>query len=383
MPAPLLTRARRTLGYLRQWQGGAWSGRRWELEFDRGDRSLPASIFAPPGDTPPRHAWIVLHGITRPGRAHPSLLRFARAVAASGALVVVPEVPEWIELSLAPEQTLPTALGALALIEEQLGVPASHTGLMGFSFGAPQGLVAASDPRLVDRLAGVASFGGYCDLERTVRFLFTGRHEWRGVSERRRPDPYGRWIVAANFLLEVPGYSGAGVVRDALLALAQEVGEEQVPAWEPVFDPLKDRIKARLGPDERRLFECFAPHSATPGSATPPPADDDEAERWAERLTEAGRRVSPLIDPLPAPARTPRVVQLLHGRGDDLIPYTETLRWARLLTDARAGTGQSPPRATITRLFAHSGEEKGLHPLRTVREITRFARALSQVLGIP
>jgi hypothetical protein len=349
------------------------------LDFDRGDRSLPASVFAPPGDAPSTHAWIILHGITRPGRAHPTLLRFARAVAASGAVAVVPEVPEWIELSLAPEQTLPTTLGSLALVEDQLGIPAARTGLMGFSFGAPQGLVAAGDPRLVDRLAGVASFGGYCDLERAVRFLFTGLHEWNGSSARRRPDPYGRWIVAANFLLEVPGYSGAEPVRDALLDLAKEAGQQQIPAWDPVFDPLKARIKASLGSEEADLFERFAPDSSVSMASL----DQEESERWAEQLTEAGRRVAPLTDPLPGLGRTPDNVQLLHGRGDDLIPFTETLRWSSVLAESRRSHGQAAPRTTITGLFAHAGEEKGMHPLRTARETVRFLRALSRVLAIP
>lgn len=397
MPAFVPPRLHRTVGYVRQWGREAWAGREWELEFDRGDRRLPASIFAPAGEGLPDHAWLVLHGITRPGRAHPSLLRFARAVASSGALVVVPEVPEWIELSLAPEQTLPTALASLTLLEDELGIPAARTGMMGFSFGAPQGLVAASDPQIVDRIAGVAGFGGYCDLERAVRFLFTGVHEWQGSSAVRRPDPYGRWIVAANFLLEVPGYSGAEAVRDALLELAQEVGEQQIPAWDPIFDPIKDRVKARLSPDETHLFERFAPHSSVSlavgvrdgagglgGAGRPPGAEaSDEAERWAERLTEAGRRTTPLIDPVQGLGRTPRHVELLHGLGDDLIPYTETLRWGERLTAARRDHGQPPPRTTITPLFAHSREEPKLNPVRMARETVRFVRALSRILAIP
>ncbi len=377
---PLLpTRLRRTVGYARAWAGTPSTSNESEATFDRGDRRLPASVFSPPGDGPPRHAWVVLHGITRPGRAHPTLLRFARAVAASGAVVVVPEVPEWIELSLAPEQTLPTTLGSIELIERELGVPAERTGVMGFSFGAPQGLLAASDPRLVDRVAGVASFGGYCDLRRTNRYLFTGLHEWQGVTRRRRPDPYGRWIVAANFILHVDGYSGADSVRAALLALAQEAGEQQIPAWDPIFDPLKARIRATLTREEAELFDEFAPDSTVVFDAR----RDEAGERWAAALAEAGRRVSPLVDPTARLGRTPANVQLLHGRGDDLIPYTETLRWSEAVTAARQAHGMRSPRTTITGLFAHAGEEKGMHPLRTATETARFARALSRVLAIP
>jgi hypothetical protein len=47
--------------------------------------------------------------------------------------------------------------------------------LIGFSFGAPQVLIAAAHQDVSDQLAGVVGFGGYCDVASMVRFQMTGR----------------------------------------------------------------------------------------------------------------------------------------------------------------------------------------------------------------
>ena len=59
------------------------------LEVD--GSTVPATLLKPPIDRP-LPGWIVLHGITVPGRHHPGMVRFASSLAASGALVLIPEV---------------------------------------------------------------------------------------------------------------------------------------------------------------------------------------------------------------------------------------------------------------------------------------------------
>lgn len=382
MPASSSIRLRRTWRYLRAWQAGGPPTVESEFRLDRGDTVVPVSLFLPAHDPRPPVGWIVLHGITRPGRFHPTLLRFARSLAATGAAVMVPEVPEWIDLQLAPGRTLPTVRAALPALTSRLvgaapgpesGGDPPRVGLIGFSFGAPQALVAAGDPTLAGALASVASFGGYFDLERTFRFLLTGEEEWEGQTRHRRPDPYGRWIVAANFLAGVPGYHASGPVCAALRELAREAGDRRLPADDPAFDPVKDRLARPLTRDERALFRLFAP----PATADLPLAGVAGAE-WASRLAAAGRAAEPLADPrehLGAPAAD---VHLLHGRGDDLIPSTETLHLARYLR----AQGRPPAQLTITGLLAHSASDHRRHPLGRLREVPPFARALSRLFAL-
>jgi predicted esterase len=79
-------------------------------------------------------------------------------------------------------------------------------------------------------------------------------------------------------------------------------------------------------------------------------------------------------EPAAALAGVTLPVHVLHGRHDSLIPFSEGLR----LRDALPADTWS--RATITRLFGHSGEESLLAALRSVRELPAFLGALRRAL---
>lgn len=315
-------------------------------------------------EAPVGPGWILLHGMTRTGYRHPSLDRFARAVAATGATVVVPEVPEWVGLRLAPHRTRDAVRAGLRLLEEDPAT-AGRPGLMGFSFGGPQVLKAAADPAVGPELACVAAVGGYGDLERTVHFLLTGGHEWEGRAHRVRPDPYGRWIVAANYLAGVPGYEDAGDVAEALRELAAYAGDYVIESWDESLDPVKAELEASVAPARRSLFRYFAPPAALePVPATP------EAEAWAGRLTAAGLARETALA-LPGELHIPVPVLLLHGRNDHLIPFSESLRMAcRIHAPAL--------RVHVTPLFAHSAGDPGpASRVAWAREAVRLGRTLA------
>src|SRR5688500_11602055 len=61
--------------------------------------AIPATYFRPrrAGALP---GWVLLHGITVPGRMHAAMRRFAQAFAATGAAVVIPDVAPWRELKI-------------------------------------------------------------------------------------------------------------------------------------------------------------------------------------------------------------------------------------------------------------------------------------------
>jgi pimeloyl-ACP methyl ester carboxylesterase len=312
----------------------------------------------------------VLHGITRPGREHAQLVRFTRALAAGGCAVLVPEVPEWRALDLAPATTLPTVLASLRALAGIELIDPRRVALAGFSFGSPQAIAASAHPDLRGRLAGVVGFGGYCDLERTVVFQVTGRHEWQGREHHLRPDPYGRWIVAANYLTAIPGLEECGAVAQGLRRLAAAAGDLRVLSWDACLDPIKAEVRAALGPGtERDVFALLAPERG--GDAT-----GAAAEELAHALAGAARRVDPAIEPGPLLRETPGPVHLLHGLRDHLIPYTEMLRLKGLLP---AGVVRQ---ATVTRLFAHSAQDPFPGLVDGARETVRFVRALSHLLAV-
>lgn len=342
-----------------------------ETTYRRGDEELPATVFRPARGPRQLPGWVVLHGLTRPGRAHPSLQRFARAVASAGNIVFVPEIPEWRDLRVAPAVTIGTIRQAVRALQDRDDVVHEHVGLFGFSFGATQALIAAADERTSRLLAGVAAWGGYSDLRRLFRFGLTGEHELDGVTYRTEPDPYGCWIMAGNYLTRVPGYEEAGEVSTALHDLALEAGERRLYAWDPVFDASKRKMRDKLSPAHRELFNMIAPET------TAPRADHDRVLALAEAIAATALEADPLLDPQPHLPNVRVPVLFSHGRDDRLIPFTETIRLSRAIPDDRVRS------TIITALFQHSGgTQTGLGPVGVTREGIRFALLLRRVLAL-
>lgn len=322
----------------------------------------------------PRHprpapGWVVLHGLTVPGRRHKALVRFVRALAASGAAVLVPDIPAWSELRLdvtAARRTLAAAAHQLAALPE---VRPGGVGAVGFSFGATQALMAASDPALQRDLRAVVGFGGYCDMGRMLRSLFTGEHEWQGTVHRLDPDPYGRWIIVGNYLTLIPGYESMDAVARGTLALAVEAGNRGVGSWEPAYDEMKAEIRRGLSAEEREVWDVVAPLAADQGKNV------EAARAMADAFTAAALEKDPGLDPRPHLSGLRGRIVLSHGRADRLIPYTETLRLQSVLPET------ADVSVTITGLFAHSGHSALEHPFARAREAAVFIRLLNQALG--
>lgn len=330
----------------RNWASLGRGVRAIEVSVDRGSDRAPATLYLPSGRSRGLPGWVVLHGITVPGRKHEALVRFARALAGSGAAVLTPEIPEWADLRLEPERSVATIQAAALTLSAREETAPDRLGLMGFSFGAPQALIASADPRLEGRLRLIVGFGGYCDLRRLLRFMFTGEHEWDGEEHYIRPDPYGRWIVGANYLNRVPRFTGFGATSRALRHLALEAGQRRLASWDPLYDGVKHELRAGLPPDERRVFDVFAP----PADSRP---DRERAYEMVDQLLDAMHGASALLEPAGFLEDIDTPVRLLHGVGDHLIPYTESLRLARAF-GPRAGVS-----VALTGLFGHSSAQDG------------------------
>lgn len=360
---------KRALTFALSWRGMIPRGTQEELEIQRGDKSVPANLYRPDPPPPSAPGWVVLHGVTRPGRHHPTLLRFANTLASTGAAVLVPEIPEWRELLLAPDEAAATIRASVLRLSGTTGVVPDRIGIMGFSLGVPQVLLAARDPALEGRLRGVAGFGGYGDLDRTIDFLFRGEHEWKGESYTADPDPYGRWIVGGNYLTLIPEYADAGDVSEALLTLARRAGDLQVGAWAKCYDSVKEELRETIHPDRRALFSAFAP---TSGTASP----DEASARLVPALAEAARRATPYSEPMSFLDQISVPVRLVHGRGDRLIPFSESLRLAE------AFPREMDVRVYLTNLFAHSQQDASGRAGGGFGEQLRFLRMLSDLLTL-
>lgn len=359
----------RTARYARAWINGNDRCVEEELLLDRAGTPIPSTLIRPTGIDEPLPAWVVLHGITRRGRSHAQLSRFTRAIVSTGAVAIVPEVPEWREFSLAPHWTPPTIRAGIAGLRESGWARDAPVGVVGFSFGAPHAMAATGCPDLREEVAGSVSFGGYCDLGRTVRFLMTGTHEWNQQEYRLAPDPYGRWIVGANYVTSIPQYQDAEDVARALRALAAHAGDSGIPSGDPRMDPRKLEVRASVKEEHLPLFDLFAPASSVP-------LDVRLGSEMAEALVEGAQRVDPQMEVQEALGDVVCPVHLLHGRRDHLIPFSESHRLREALP------ANTPTEMTITRLFGHSAQDSFPSIVRAAREVPAFFSALRKLLKV-
>ncbi len=357
-----------TLRFGRGWLRPRSGIRLRELMIEPDDGAAPsaATLMETAGGLPSR-GWVMLHGMTRPGRHHPALMRFGRALASTGGRVLIPEVPEWTALAFAPERAQAIIGAAVRRLATDPETRPGGVALVGFSFGAPQALLAVSAPDCARYVRAVIAWGGYDDLGRTAYFQFTGEHEWDGVTHHQDPDPYGRWVVGANCLPLASGLPAPDAVADALRTLAASAGDRQVDARDAGLDGLKAQLRMNLPRQARPLFDQFVP----PADHTP---DIDDVRRLVDHVSAAVRREAPLLEPLRMIRDIPMPVRVLHARTDHLIPFTETLRTARTLAPHTRSL-----KASVVGLFQHSGRPGGESVVDQVRALPGFLGAVSGI----
>lgn len=378
---------RDTLRFLRGWARGRripeWAGagagsdggtgvpvpgvRAEDIAIGGGPSALRARRYAPTTGGTAAPGWILLHGVTRPGPDHPGIVRFAAALARSGAVVLVPDIPAWRRLELDPG---PAQAALLRATEHLCGDRRLQPGgvvLAGLSFGVPQVLRVGARLAGTGLVRGLAGFGSYCRLHEAIRFGLTGQFRWRGGIEYLRPDPYGRWVVASNYLHRIPGYEGAECVSRALRRLAAVAAERRIISWDPGYDDIKDELEASLPRTGRGLFRLFAPAANREPELGP-------AREMAHLLAEAARRAHPHLEVPGTVGDPPLPVRLLHGRHDHLLPFTETLALERRLRQ------RTDVDVTVTGLFAHSRQARGA--AARLRESVHFFTGLRKVMAL-
>lgn len=337
----------------------------------------PVDPTAPvPGRSVP--GWILLQGVTVPGRHHEGLRRMARALAAAGHAVLAPEVPEWTALRVDPGAGEPAVRACLSRFHAWPGVDSGRLGLMAFSVAGTWGLELAAR-KSGSGLRTAVSVGAYADFRRTVVAMVTGGHEWNGKQFHHRPDPYGRWIVASDLLprLDSDDYGTREereVAGRALHQLAYTAGRNGALAGTAVYDRLIKELRDTLPAGVLPAWDVLAPASER---LVP---DAPAGRQLAEALAVAGLRAHPELDPSGRlgglAARGTRVV-LIHGRQDTLIPFSETLRLATLLpADTRR-------MVTITALLGHAKAAEGLlrrGPAVLAHEAYRFAATMRHII---
>ena len=260
----------------------------------------------------PKATIILVPGVAPAGRKDSRLVAFAGALARARFEVFVPDVKGMRQLRVSAADARVLADAVLYMAGRD---PERPLGMAGLSFAIGPSVLALFEPGVERHTDFILAIGGYYDLEQALTYFTTGYYRlnpdepWR----HRALNGRGKWaFVLAN--------------ADRL----KERQDQEVlrrMAERKIMDPAADvsDLTPRLGPEGRSVHALMT--------------NDDP-----ERVTE-------LVEALPAEVRTEiRALDLsrrpiaaldvefilIHGRDDPVIPFTQSVTFAKTMGAGRA-----------------------------------------------
>jgi dienelactone hydrolase len=334
-----------------------------DVEVPLATGTMRARVYEPAGRA--RQTTLLVSGLHPSGIEEPRLTGLARQLAASGVIVVTPDIPDLRQFVIGPSLTDAIERAASWLAAERTLAPEGRIGLMGISFSGGLSIVAAGRPGLRDRIAYVFSFGGHGDLPRVLRYLCTGLEV---------PPPGSDSPLAG--LMQKPGEARTAATAGAIASgwvppphdygvavILLGVAERVVPATQVA--PLRTAVRRFLQAsawdrdDKPRAAKEFAALRALAQTMPEPSAtllryvnDRDVVHLGARLVTHVGPYGDPpalSAERSPAPSAP---VFLLHGIDDNVIPAVESVHLAAALR------GTTPVRVLLSGLISHAEADR-------------------------
>lgn len=326
---------------------GPWAAADGRPEVEReervvgGGRPMRVRLYRPRGRT--YGSLLLVPGLHFAGPDDPRMDRFAAILANAGLWVWAPFLPDFLDLRVSPRLVGDTERAFDAMVADE-GRPPGRPAVFSISFGSLPALrLVAARP---DEVAGLVVFGGYAEWDEAMRFCL---HGGDGVPH----DPVNRPVVYLN-LVDAPEEVAAAWRAYVVETWGSEAMKAEA-AWRAVAARIAEGLDAR----HRELF--LQGCGAVPGGTALVEAAIDAADRgW--------------LDPRPQLGTIRCPVHLVHGRDDDVIPYTQSERIAAALPEA------ARRKVLLTGLYGHTGQAGvGLGALlRELRSMLAIVRAIAE-----
>ena len=306
-----------------------------------------ASTIVRPGMPPPWPALVFVNGATPDGRTHPMVLRLSLALARSGQLVFIPDLPGIAGGELSPA-TLGAAIAYVRAAADSAESRQSRIGLAGVSVGASLALLTAAEPGLAERVSVVACVAPYTDMANVMLLATTGTYR-----SGQRFEPYA-----------VPAYLWVGLARSVTAILPPSPEIEALTAELRSVDPaaadpaatFRDRSFHELGDEPAAVLALLTNR------------DPEQFDSLYAGLPAHVKATVTALSPLHAAPGLRAPVEIVTAPRDRYFPVAESR--ALVVATPRA-------RLTVTSLLAHATPR--LHP-RYLTELGRldgfFVRAL-------
>jgi pimeloyl-ACP methyl ester carboxylesterase len=276
--------------------------------------AVSSSLYVPGGGRG-GPALVLLNGATERGRGHPRVVRVARALARTGHVVLVPDLPgvDRGEVTLAGVEAAVACCLEVASRSRDIGGVA----LIGVSVGTPIALLAAERPQLAGRVRVVAGLTGYTDLVDLIRLATTGTYREGGLLRRHPPEPFLALCVARSVCASLdPGPDRSRMA-----------GVLDVPHDDP--DPLAQLRQLQLeevGEQARGSLALLLNR------------EPDRFDELYEALPSRARRTIEELSPLTLADRLDAPVELLVDPADKYFPLEHARALARAVPTVRITT---------------------------------------------
>lgn len=278
------------------------------LDYAIDGREYRGDLYRSPAGS--RAGIVLVPGVVREGKDDPRLVALARTLARLGFLVMVPDLEGLRRLQVRASDVREVADAIRYLSSALPPRLRGHMGIAGFSYGAGPVLLAALEPDVRDRVRFVLALGGYHNLRTIVAYFTTGyyRDPLTGAWRYLEPNPYAAWVFALSNadLLERP--ADRERLREHLRALAEQGGA------------LTPRPLEGLGADAQALQDLLLNRNPARVPAL--------LARLSPRMQRELEGIDPASHDL---SRMQARVILVHGRSDNIIPYTESVALAEAL----------------------------------------------------
>ena len=291
---------------------------RESVSFITGGEKRAADLYRSPRDA--RAGIVLVPGVVARGWRDPRVVAMANTLARLDFTVLVPDMPGVRSYQMRANDVREVADTFAWLASRPALAPPGHIGIAGFSYGAGPVLLAALQPDIRDQVHFVLAVGGYYSLENVVTYLTTGYY--------RVVEPFGKAAEETGRLSPHP-YSKASFIRSNLDLLERPQDREFFRRYAAYIIDNRiggdEPVPAHLAPDAQAFYDLLS----NPLPAQVPALLD----RLPARMRTELEGINPAAHDL---SRIRADVILLHGRGDNLIPYTESIALAGALPESQA-----------------------------------------------
>jgi pimeloyl-ACP methyl ester carboxylesterase len=279
------------------------------LEYKIDGRSYSGDVYLSPQGA--RAGIVLVPGVVPQGKDDSRLVALAYTLARLRFAVLVPDLQGLRRYRVRKGDVHEVADAFRYLVSQKDLVPEGRAGVAGISYSAGPVLLAVLEPDIREQVRFIVTLGGYYDMHTMVTYFTTGyyKEESAGNWHYRPPNPYAKWVftLSNTDLLERPAD------RATLSAFAENgiAGDRDTGIAAPL---------AGLGPDARALYTLLT--------------NDDPAQvpvlidQLSPRIRNELKGINPAVHDL---SGLRAQVILIHGRGDTIIPYTESVALARAL----------------------------------------------------